>query len=151
MLSAPSLLSWTEVERLVSWARALSMDSSPTETPPISIYVEQFLSWLRTTRPERLLSGLSGFLPLNPLRYLIGFPLPWPSTARETEAMREIEMVCGECSSYLSLTHDQPCTSIMSLALRFANAHVKCGYVSSGTSDEVLEKMSLDEESLENQ
>lgn len=60
--------------------------------------------------------------------------------------MRELEMVCGGCASYLSLiSDDEGSTAILNLAYRFANAHVKCGYMTQG---EVLEE-APEQESLE--
>ena len=63
-------------------------------------------------------------------------------------------MVCGECSSYLALADEEPSTAILNLAYRFANAHVRCGYMTSGTSPEADEMdgepVASDQEPLEN-
>lgn len=43
-------------------------------------------------------------------------------------------MVCGGCSSYLALSDEDSSIAILNLAYRFANAHVKCGYMTEGQS-----------------
>jgi hypothetical protein len=66
--------------------------------------------------------------------------------------MRELEMVCGGCSSYLALADDEPSTAILNLAYRFANAHVGCGYMTVGQviEDDLVTEDS-EQEPLENQ
>ena len=146
---ARSPLSLTEMEYLASSVRVLK-ELGRSEHPQPSMYVEHFWNWCRTIRPGLLLSTLSRPLSLlKSLPYPSVFRLPWQSLPRQTRTMRELEMVCGECSSYLALADDEPSTAILSLAYRFANAHVQCGYMTKG---EVLEDIVDDsQEPLENQ
>lgn len=159
MSSASSPSWWMEMEYLASMAQR-SREPAPTETPPNWTFGVPFSNWWPTSAPEHLRStlrrlSLSLASSLSPsLRYLRGFRLPWPMPQSQTETMRELEMVCGECSSYLALADEEPSTAILNLAYRFANAHVRCGYMTSGTSPEADEMdgepVASDQEPLEN-
>lgn len=55
-------------------------------------------------------------------------------------------MSCGHCSSHLAVSDDESSTAILSLAFRFAEAHVHCGYMTRGQSTEVDENLDINDE-----
>jgi hypothetical protein len=51
--------------------------------------------------------------------------------------VKSIELVCGKCGSYMAMEDAQSSLAILSLAHRFSNAHVRCGFVTPGQPDDV--------------
>ena len=52
----------------------------------------------------------------------------------------DFEMTCGRCESHIAVSIDDPneTTAASSLAMRFANAHVECGYMTKGVPDDAV-------------
>lgn len=74
--------------------------------------------------------------------FLTDFSRLWTGIHRQNESMKSVELVCGTCGSLMSLEDESSSESILSLAWRFANAHVDCGYVTPGTSPEAADVLS---------